>query len=54
MDVYVVKSLSDCWRECPEPDAVSEVSEFGSERIQQRDEEFLHSLGVKFDDSPGS
>jgi hypothetical protein len=46
-NMYVLKTLSDCCRECPEADG---VSEFGGERAQRADEEFLHSLGVKFPD----
>ena len=33
--VYVSKPLSDCWRDCPGPEAIS-------------DAQFLQSLGIRF------
>ena len=39
-NVYLVKSLSDCWRDCPKPEDSPEASE--------PDRRFLHELGVRF------
>jgi hypothetical protein len=52
-DIYIVKALADCWRECPapedEPDAIEPTPEF----MREPDAAFLHSLGVAFpDDEP--
>jgi hypothetical protein len=48
--VYVSKPLSDCWRDCPKPDAGREEAECV---YQAADERFLQSVGVRFpDDNP--
>lgn len=48
--VYVSKSLSDCWRDCPRPDVGKEEVEFA---CQSDDARFLQSIGVRFpDDNP--
>lgn len=49
-DIYVLKTLADCWRECPQPEAASQVAEVGRELVESMDAEFLHGLGVKFPD----
>jgi hypothetical protein len=44
--VYVSKSLSDCWRDCP-------GSDLGKEEAESADARFLQSIGVRFlDDNP--
>jgi hypothetical protein len=44
--VYVSKSLTDCWRDCPEPD-------LGKGATESADARFLQSIGVRFlDDTP--
>lgn len=48
--VYVVKSLSDCWRDCPReeepaPAASNEIV------MRENDVRFLRSLGVKLPDT---
>jgi hypothetical protein len=43
--VYVTKSLSDCWRDCPRS--------LGKEEAESADARFLQSIGVRFlDDNP--
>jgi hypothetical protein len=44
--IYVVKSLSDCWHDCPTESDEQEASETNS--VSTSDLQFLHSLGVKF------
>jgi len=46
-DVFVVKSLSDCWRECP-----AEEQEPRAREVKQpfSDAQFLRSMRVKFPD----
>ena len=53
-DIYVVKDLADCWRECPGPKDELEVAEMGTTRRREPDAQFLHSLGVKFPDGDES
>ena len=47
--VYAVKSLSDCWRECPSKDEtlLAAVSEAGSE-TQAEDLLFLSRMGISY------
>lgn len=52
--VYVVKSLSDCWRDCPqqpetETEPVGAVSD--ESVIREHDARFLRSLGVALPDT---
>lgn len=44
--IYIVKSLADCWRECPPSGNESEPVE--PMPMQEPDLEFLHSLGVAY------
>jgi hypothetical protein len=44
--VYVIKSLSDCWRQCPEPENSANVEETGQLAFGPDDTRFLRSLGV--------
>lgn len=44
--VYTVRSLSDCWRYCPEPERCEHVEETGRFAFGPEDTRFLHSLGV--------
>jgi hypothetical protein len=47
--VYVAKSLTECWRECPSPDASLDVilPKFNLDTIMDEDAEFLRSIGVQ-------
>jgi hypothetical protein len=48
---YVLKSLEECWKECPTElapeDMVPAKVERTHEEIQQSDAEFLQAIGVK-------
>jgi len=44
--VYVVKSLSDCWRYCPEREGFAHVQQTGRAAFGPEDTRFLRSLGV--------
>ncbi len=48
--VYVVKSLSDCWRDCPQEEEHEAVDSPDS-LIGDFDERFLRSLGVALPDA---
>lgn len=48
--VYVVKSLSDCWRECPDSGHAGESAECKGEIFRGTDEMFLQSVGIKISD----
>ena len=48
--VYVVKSLSDCWRDCPQADEVKK-GDLDSELLREHDIRFLRSLGVTLPDA---
>jgi len=52
--IYVVKDLSDCWRECPKPGDVLEAADLGAPVIREPDLDFLHSLGVRLPDEEPS
>lgn len=45
--VYVVKSLSECWRECPAAGYLGESPEVQAEVFGETDEVFLQSIGIK-------
>ena len=45
--MYVVKSLADCWRECL-PEGYGQQVPEAEERTTAADIQFLHSLGVQF------
>ena len=47
--VYVVKPLSECWRDCPTPVAAV-VANLPLTVDTPDDRAFLHSLGVKYQD----
>jgi hypothetical protein len=49
-EVYFVKDLSACWRECPRPEDAPESAEAANELVREPDAQFLHSLGIKFPD----
>ena len=51
-ELYVVKDLSECWRECPPAAGGDESVEAAesAELMREPDAAFLHSLGVKFPD----
>jgi len=49
--MYVVKPLSECWRDCPTSENADLTSQFCDEWIQEADRKFLQSLGVKFPDT---
>jgi hypothetical protein len=48
--IYVVKALSDYWRDCPKPEEVQEVTPSRTDLVPYGDPDtkFLHSLGVRF------
>ncbi len=48
--VYVVKSLSDCWRDCPQEESQREHTSDES-AIREHDARFLRSLGVALPDT---
>ena len=49
--IYVFKSLSDCWRDCPEPsDWPEEAVAGGRLDLEADDVRFLHELGVVLPD----
>jgi hypothetical protein len=43
--IFVVKSLTDCWSECPTDRGWDDVSE---EETNQADAQFLRRLGIQF------
>lgn len=45
-NIFVVKTLSDCWRECPTPPEEQLVSEAAD--VNTSDRQFLRSLGIMF------
>lgn len=47
--VYVAKSLTDCWRECPSPNYSLDLTlpKLDLDAIQDEDAEFLRSIGVR-------
>lgn len=49
--VYVVKSLSDCWRDCPQEDEAKKKGDLDSELLREHDIRFLRSLGVTLPDA---
>jgi len=49
-DIYLIKPLTDCWRECPKPEDPVEPLNGSTARVRQLDAEFLRSLGVRFPD----
>jgi len=48
-DVYVVKPLSDCWRDCP-TEASANFSNSKAASDTPYDRRFLHSVGVRYPD----
>ena len=48
--VYVVKALSDCWRDCPQEDE-RKTPEVATEVMPDFDLRFLRSLGVSMPDA---
>src|SRR5262245_43015363 len=58
-DMYIVKELAECWRDCPKPEKALAVVQpnlvqANKEVFRRKDAEFLHSLGVKFPDEEES
>ncbi len=51
-EVYVVKDLADCWRECPKSDEEQKVC--ATVELGEPDAQFLRSLGVRFPDAEQS
>jgi hypothetical protein len=49
-NVYAVKQLADCWRECPNTEELLEAPEASSEHLREADAKFLGRLKVKFPD----
>jgi len=51
--VYVSKPLTECWRECPEPELTPELQAVHSAETRDADTRFLESLGIRYlDESP--
>ena len=48
--VYVVKALSDCWRDCPQEEKAKR-REASEDAVQEHDIRFLRSLGVTLPDT---
>jgi len=44
--VYVIRSLSDCWRYCPEREGPAHVEQAGRSAFGPEDTKFLRRLGV--------
>jgi len=52
--VYVVKSLSDCWRDCPQEEETKEpkgTTDLSQDLLRENDIRFLRSLGVTLPDT---
>ena len=49
--VYVVKSLSDCWRDCPREEEMKGAGDLSQELMRENDIRFLRSLGVTLPDT---
>ena len=49
--VYVVKSLSDCWRDCPQESEEGKAPASNDSAIHEHDLRFLRSLGVTLPDA---
>jgi hypothetical protein len=49
--VYVVKALSDCWRECPQGSEEGNAPASNESAIHEHDLRFLRSLGVTLPDA---
>ncbi|HEY7388174.1 MAG TPA: hypothetical protein VH640_06680 [Bryobacteraceae bacterium] len=50
--VYVVKSLSDCWRDCPQQEEGKQITPHTKESVlRENDLRFLRSLGVTLPDA---
>jgi len=49
--VYVVKSLSDCWRDCPQEESRQVEESADDTMIREHDARFLRSLGVTLPDA---
>ena len=47
-DIYLLKDLADCWRECPDGAQELTVVEPNPELMREPDAAFLHTLGVAF------
>ena len=47
--VYMTRSLTDCWRECPSPSYALDrvLPQLDDDVHQDRDAEFLRSIGVE-------
>jgi len=45
--VYLSKSLSECWRDCPEPEAVPQLRAAHAAETSAADAKFLQSLGIR-------
>ncbi len=48
--VYVVKSLSDCWRDCPRENETKPAPS-AEDLLRENDLRFLRSLGVRLPDT---
>ena len=49
--VYVVKSLSDCWRDCPQEEELKGGGDLSQDLVKENDIQFLRSLGVTLPDT---
>ena len=45
-EVFLVKPLSDCWRECPTSSNEDEIGEIGG--VSAYDAQFIRSMGIQF------
>lgn len=45
---YVLKPLSECWKECPVGPACDEILQAHLENVQEDDAKFLQAIGVRF------
>ena len=47
-NAYVLKPLNDCWKDCPTDEEIHEGAESTPEMPHVTDQQFLHSLGIRF------
>ena len=50
---YILKSLADCWRICPNPQDLEREAKFSEGLISEGDAGFLHNLGIRLEDDLG-
>lgn len=46
--VYAVKSLAECWRDCPSREALRQSSDADTPASRETDANFLRALGIEW------